>query len=1702
MNPRDPQATADSETVVPVDAIGMSFRTKGEALIIVLLFLVLISGLMLAYYSGLTSEGTSTAAWKNAVTTRELADSAIYLDIAQIRDATAGFMHNADGSLDLNAPAGWASQPGAIRVFSTNFPGSGTILYKLYSAPSLIDASGNGNPSNDLPPAGWANRTALYVDLNSPVWSASAGTNVYPIMDPSLAMTNPASGLANSSYVDGFAINSKAATLIGASNPAAMPVSWLYVLRDGTLIAPDAGGGTTATFSSASAQPASNNPIVGRIAFWTDDETCKLNINTASEGVPWNTPAFQSLEDLHAQNSPPAGNEFNRFLGHPASVSLSPVLWSLYGFPDPSSLIWATPGSSGTGTNFEWGYYTPVMPTTLSGGLFTSPTNYVNALFGQQNLVQGILPRIGWATNGSVFGGVNLLVSNRTTFPQQQSLKSDRLYASLDEIFFTTGGLYRAPNNELLTPQTVARLGFFLTTQSRAPEVNIFNLPRICIWPLNETNASKASTVNPTLASLSGTARWSLPDKLMAKCSTLGTNAYYFTRFDPTSQTADFQGRNVTLYAYLANLLQTPVPGFSGGSFGSRWGTGGCYEEATLIFDYIRGCINLVDSYGSTNGPGGTDATLPSQRYSYSYTPPPTNTVSNNAKADSIVPGAGQVAPITITTNGVTTRGQGRFPVLKSATLVFCAVAADQPPLMIDTATRVPITPSAVNPLHPFLTTISNSIVITNANYEGTNPFVPIVSTNQFPSYHPTNLLSFTPYPTNATNHNVIGTNLWVTNIVNTATSPVAPVALNFPTANVLIRASNAPYGKCALTVTHPGLPFGGDLDPFTGAFDGVNLFFGSNAALMGIGSNVATTYVNGWATNQDPVTLKYSETNYTSSATLMLADPSGPLFPKPYQTVMQPVLILDHGLTTPGFAPYAPAFKIRVTGLGSLQADGQALFSGGSAGQYGQLITNIPPVSWGGSGFGPDLGVAYALLSNSSNNMTNGVTNVNAWPFLGNFVKATNTAAPNFGRTFGFTGGSVRIEYLKTNAPYNTVSASDILQSVTISFPSTTFPTPKLPPFNGTQSSNLVCFYSSSGTSATYTGTISSNYPPNFINPKYLYPSNSLGTNRNYATYINTTYNMGWFFMPELFSGQASGFPTIAYGTANTLRSVEVAYGDWRLPAMMQSVNASGNQPANGGNYGYTLATTTNLYAPHLLYYAASNEPSFSTNFMWRSAHTLRGQIGFYAYANAGHPFLCWGMYVQGLNNSTNGAYNGEPGLIYNGAYAGPSGTTPPNRMIAHLSHRGCWSDYPDALSTADFGGHISAPVGADFPRVWSNGGDFDNPPGGAIMDGPYINKADEGSSGWVDNSAYGWGVGAPYNGWDPAWGSVGRSRFSPNRQVPSPGILGSLPAGFNPSSPSITNAWKGLVFCPNPNSSNRIASMGNPPDYMIMDLFNMPVVHPYPISDPFSTAGRVNLNCQIAPFSYITRDAALRGVLKSIDITAIADKDAGNYKYYGAGRNIPNAPPNLPTNNYFYRYPVHLDQTLRQFSAKFSTNGFFRSGAEICTMWLYPAVAPNGASPAYAANPSIPLVTDAPGSNDNIMNWWYANPGTTRKGVTGANMRARPYAGIYGNITTKSNTYQIHYRVQTLKQNPNAHASDNYAAWIDPTAGGFTDKILGDIRGSAVIERYVDPGNTGLPDFAGEVAAKGAGALSNPANIIDSYYQYRILNSRTFNP
>jgi hypothetical protein len=80
----------------------------------------------------------------------------------------------------------------------------------------------------------------------------------------------------------------------------------------------------------------------------------------------------------------------------------------------------------------------------------------------------------------------------------------------------------------------------------------------------------------------------------------------------------------------------------------------------------------------------------------------------------------------------------------------------------------------------------------------------------------------------------------------------------------------------------------------------------------------------------------------------------------------------------------------------------------------------------------------------------------------------------------------------------------------------------------------------------------------------------------------------------------------------------------------------------------------------------------------------------------------------------------------------------------------------------------------------------------------------------------------------------------FSPNRQVPGPVMSGSLPA---PQEDWSKSGWKTLLFCPNPAGAGHPGAQ-SPPDHLLLDLFDMPVVESYAISEPFSTAGKVNLN------------------------------------------------------------------------------------------------------------------------------------------------------------------------------------------------------------------------------------------------------------------
>src|SRR5438874_118205 len=112
--------------------------TRGVALILVLGFLLLITGLIVAFFTSVTTELSSSKTYANGATAKQLADSAVQAVIGQISLATSG---------SANQPNAWASQPGMIRTYDNT--GAPLDYYKLYSSDNLVVTLGD-IPSFDL----------------------------------------------------------------------------------------------------------------------------------------------------------------------------------------------------------------------------------------------------------------------------------------------------------------------------------------------------------------------------------------------------------------------------------------------------------------------------------------------------------------------------------------------------------------------------------------------------------------------------------------------------------------------------------------------------------------------------------------------------------------------------------------------------------------------------------------------------------------------------------------------------------------------------------------------------------------------------------------------------------------------------------------------------------------------------------------------------------------------------------------------------------------------------------------------------------------------------------------------------------------------------------------------------------------------------------------------------------------------------------------------------------------------------------------------------------------------------------------------------------------------------------------------------------------------------------------------------------------
>ncbi len=298
----------------------------------------------------------------------------------------------------------------------------------------------------------------------------------------------------------------------------------------------------------------------------------------------------------------------------------------------------------------------------------------------------------------------------------------------------------------------------------------------------------------------------------------------------------------------------------------------------------------------------------------------------------------------------------------------------------------------------------------------------------------------------------------------------------------------------------------------------------------------------------------------------------------------------------------------------------------------------------------------------------------------------------------------------------------------------------------------------------------------------------------------------------------------------ANTIRSVEAAYGDTRITSAMKNVPSS-------------------LFKPHPFY----------TDQSIRGAHSFRTGSG-YAWRGSLSRKL-----TDAMGNGGTGFGNDT---YFTDKTEGDSAT----RIIdgTDVNNNNPASNFPDVNSQVDYSD-------AGFLALWKEGADFDQSVPG-VADGPYINKVDEGNNQPSSGKPY-------YDGWG-ANTYIGATLFSPNRQVPSAIVLGSLPTGVNPTTTAATaKPWRTLLFSPNPNADSfsggaHFAQSVTPKDYHLLDLFNMPVVEPYAISEPLSTSGKINMNYQIQPFTYIKRDTGLRAVLKSVLFTAVPDSNIKDYR------------------------------------------------------------------------------------------------------------------------------------------------------------------------------------------------------------------------------
>jgi uncharacterized protein (TIGR02600 family) len=595
---------------------------RGVALVTVLVLMALMLALIMAILSMGNQENRMSRIFTESQQARHLADMATSVTMSRLRMGATGEVGQEDGF--------WAGQPGMVRRYAKT--GEYVAGYKLYSSSTMTHRGDETDLATETVPAKWSESPSRYVDLNEPVVRYGAGGTKevhFPIVDPRAAA---ASG--GSLAIEGFSYlattRHEGDLLDGAVIPGTahedewrvpMPVEWMYVLQDGTT-----GYLDESNRFQGETEPTVENPIVGRVGFWADDESGKINVNTASESTYFATPtlgngtyASTRTYDYAWARSQPAAGEFQRYPGHPATTALSPVL---------------IPGRTVTA--------------------FDKATLYE------------IVPKLEDCGTKS---GTKQIVEAPTPYNTNQAL-GERLYSTLDEFLFAPDRSENSLSFGTTAENTnvLERARFFLTPWSRSPEITLSGTPRVAIWPVGHRADQRT-----------------IFDNLIAFCATYGRDGasglgYYFARENADSATHDINlPRNRQLINYLEGLASATAPGYPK-SFAEKYPQD--FRQIIIqMFDYIRS-TNLYDARLDNN----QFLTGPDREYPRILTKLPTNmktytegrfngATSYHGSGFGFYPGNGQVVP----TQDAGNQGFGRYYTIDEVAMLFIACADGTP---------------------------------------------------------------------------------------------------------------------------------------------------------------------------------------------------------------------------------------------------------------------------------------------------------------------------------------------------------------------------------------------------------------------------------------------------------------------------------------------------------------------------------------------------------------------------------------------------------------------------------------------------------------------------------------------------------------------------------------------------------------------------------------------------------------------------------------------------------------------------------------------------------------------------------------------------------------------------------------------------------------------------------------------------------------